>query len=441
MQKKTIPAQLVFIFFLLSCFLCCTPSSKEIQLKKDLTQRYNAQQTYFALISDLDAKEQAIVSYVENLSLEEKLSQLFLVNLEGNAKFNPVEYNKLGEPLIPGGYLFFSYNVADTPEKVRNFTDSIGKFCIEHSKIPPLLCVDQEGGVVNRLKFITTMLPSCELVSSRMDVKAAENLYYAQALQMAALGFHMNLAPVAEAAVDTNREFLGTRSFGDKEAVKKYATAAVKGFETGGILSVLKHFPGNTNDDPHTGLPEITLSAEELEVQYLEPFMHLLKSNPSAVLMSHARTTAFDAKNPACLSPYWVTEILRNRYGYPGIVISDDIFMAALEKNGFPAETATIMAIEAGIDIIMLSEKKFGSALQVLLKKAREESDFEKRITQSVLRIVKAKIKTGILSLVKNKSAYTVSVTEVDCQDWKSNFDFAKEKGQNIYNEYFGGMK
>ena len=155
------------------------------------------------------------------------------------------------------------------------------------------------------------------------------------------------------------------------------------------------HFPGNTNTDPHTGLPEIKLSEVEL-LKSIESFRVLVQYNPAAVLMSHARTSAIDNGVPACLSKVWVTYILRNQYGYEGLIFSDDIFMGALADNGYPPEVAAISAVEAGIDCIMISEKRFAKAGKVLYKRALQDKDFARKIDEAVLRILKYKIEAGL---------------------------------------------
>ncbi len=438
-MKKSNKILFVFnlIFFLFVSF-SCSNAEKE-QIEKDLLFRANAKETYLAIQQDKLKKEQAIFSFVENLSLNERISQLFLVNLEGNKKFTPVEFYDDGKPMVPGGYLFFSYNVADTAEDVANFTASIGSFCKENQIIPPLLGIDQEGGLVNRLRKVTSALPSAKLIAERLSPSQAEEYYETQGKQMSAMGFHLNLAPVAEALDQGNSAFLDTRSYGDSETVEKYAESAVTGYKNGNILAVLKHFPGNTNDDPHTGLPEIKLSEKDLENNYLKPFQNLLESKPAGVLMSHARTSAFDSQKPACLSEYWVTKVLRNKYNYEGLIFSDDIFMAALEKNGFPPDVAVVMAIEAGIDVIMLSEKRFGSALNVLGKIAESDENFANKIFQSVCRIVKAKIDAGILSIERNGEGYIVKLNTNDNIIFDEVFDEANQQGKILYQKYFGG--
>ena len=212
------------------------------------------------------------------------------------------------------------------------------------------------------------------------------------------LGFHVNLAPVVEICTDSNSDFLAERSFGNADKVVSYGTSAIMAYENNGIGTVLKHFPGNTNTDPHTGLPEIKLSEKEL-YESLEPFEKLIKLKPSGILMSHARTEAVDSEVPSCLSHVWVTEILRNKYGYEDIIFSDDIFMGALASNGYLPEKAVVMAVEAGIDCIMISEKRILKPARVLYQTACENPEFAAKIDAAVKRIQRFKLDFGLLVL------------------------------------------
>lgn len=385
----------------------------------------------------------AVQSFVQGLAPVQRYSQLFLVNLEGDREFYPVESFWWGESpeqaLIPGGYLFFSYNVADSAEEVASFTSSIQNYCLERGEVPPLLAVDQEGGDVSRLRRIASTLPSAQEVALAMDCGQARELYAAQAAQLRLLGFHLNLAPVAEATNGHNSAFLDTRSFGSLPAMEDFARAAVAGFQEGGIGAVAKHFPGNTNDDPHTGLPEIALSREELQELYLEPFRRIIQqSSPWAVLMSHARTASHDKEHPACLSRYWVTEVLRGEFGYEGLVLSDDIFMAALEKNGFPPERSAMMAVEAGVDVIMLSEKKFGPVLRLLLDRSAADAEFKALLDAAVERVLTAKVRCGLLSFERSERGLELVAAQKEV--WSQDeFQASYNQGMELYTAAFGG--
>ena len=404
-------------------------SQVEIQRNLQLQQELQKKQ----------AQQAALQNFIQSLDPVQRYSQLFLVNLEGNTSFRPVESLQWEEvpeqALVPGGYLFFSYNVADSAQKVADFTASIQSWCQSNQTLPPLLAIDQEGGLVNRLRSVTSSLPSAQEVAETMTSQQAQELYRLQGSQMQHLGFHLNLAPVAEATSSHNQAFLDTRSYGPLPQMEDFARAAIAGFQEGGIGAVAKHFPGNTNDDPHTGLPEIALSQQELQQLYLEPFRRILQeSKPWAVLMSHARTAVYDGETPACLSRFWVTEMLRQDFGYEGLILSDDIFMAALEKNGFPPERSVMMAVEAGIDVIMLSEKKFGSVLKLILDRSREDESFKSLLDASVERILLAKVQAGLMSFQEDESGLSLVCNESVANHWnEAEFQNLHRRGQELY--------
>ena len=404
-------------------------SQEEIQRNLQLQQELQKKQ----------AQQAALQNFIQSLDPVQRYSQLFLVNLEGNTSFRPVESLQWEEvpeqALVPGGYLFFSYNVADSAQKVADFTASIQSWCQSNQTLPPLLAIDQEGGLVNRLRSVTSPLPSAQEVAETMTSQQAQELYRLQGSQMQHLGFHLNLAPVAEATSSHNQAFLDTRSYGPLPQMEDFARAAIAGFQEGGIGAVAKHFPGNTNDDPHTGLPEIALSQQELQQLYLEPFRRILQeSKPWAVLMSHARTAVYDGETPACLSRFWVTEMLRQDFGYEGLILSDDIFMAALEKNGFPPERSVMMAVEAGIDVIMLSEKKFGSVLKLILDRSREDESFKSLLDASVERILLAKVQAGLMSFQEDESGLSLVCNESVANHWnEAEFQNLHRRGQELY--------
>jgi len=256
---------------------------------------------------------------------------------------------------------------------------------------------------------------------------------------MKALGFHLNLAPVVESLNDLNRFFLADRSYGSVRDAILFGTAAVNGYENSGIGAVLKHFPGNTNMDPHTGLPEIGLDRMRIETELVAPFSAVIRRTPSGILMSHARTTAFDPTVPACLSVYWVTDVLRKRENFTGLVFSDDIFMDALKDNGFPPEKAAVMAVEAGVDCIMLSEKRFAPVARIILRKMRTDPSFSEKVDEAVARVVRWKIRMGILAFCcDDKGQWSMAVpSPMSISNRLSDFRNARDENIRLYRDFF----
>lgn len=466
MQKKI--RILAFSITLLLLFSCS--NKEQIITEKEKNTHKSAVDVQLWINSIFAQKADVLNSFIKEMPLEEKIGQLFIENLEGNKNFRPVEkINEINTKktdddtfIIPGGYLFFSFNIADKAEDIISFTDSIKKYCYENNRIPPFLAVDQEGGYVNRLKKINGPLPSAENVAAKFSLSDTYDLYSLQAKQMKILGFNMNLAPVCEVCTEDNEKFLTERSFGDSNKVIDFGKICINAYEDNQIAAVLKHFPGNTNTDPHTGLPEITLSYKNL-FDSLEPFKQLLQEKPAGILMSHARTTEIDSEVPACLSNIWVTEILRNQFNYEGIIFSDDIFMAALSSNGFKPEKAVIMAIEAGIDCIMISEKRIAKPAKVLYEKAINDEIFAQKIDSALKRIILFKLNNGILKYTEDgkggykivinqqknnivsesnitQSTFAISISDKKLSTMEeklTEFDKLKQQNTTLYNKYF----
>ncbi len=440
------PFFLITLAVLVPCLLGCGAGSTETAVKfHEETVQRNEQ---FLIDS-------AINGYLFSLPPEQRISQIFLVNIEGNIKYRPSEYSDEIDsyagsshvPLVPGGAILFAYNIADSAEDMIGYMASVADYCESNNIARPYIAIDQEGGYVARLRKMTSPLPSNEDVASRLTPNEAYELYSLQAKQMRALGIDMNLAPVCESLNEGNRDFLINRSFGDIVKSTGYSLVAVEAYQDNGVGTVLKHFPGNSNTDPHSGLPEINLTKEELYYQTIIPFSFILSASPTAVLMSHARTKTFDSENPASLSHTWVTGKLKKELDFGGLILSDDIFMGALSKNGFPPDIAAVKAIEAGIHVIMLSEKRFGSVARTLLSYAETNPDFEKKLVEAEKKVLEFKLRTGILKMEKDSDdGYKiVQSTDNDQNGSKENrlkiFHETKRSGELFYTQIYKQRK
>lgn len=452
-----VTALAVTIFFLFSC-----SSKNKKQNEKELKAHKSALETYTLLKEQQDKN---ILEIMDILSIDEKLAQIFLINLENDDKFLAVEWyekpftkiteytdssdktkymsSKSKRTLMPGFYIFFGYNIADNPEQIIGFTDSILEEAKENYLVPPFMSIDAEGGWVNRLRKVGGPLPECARVSECLNPVQSYELYSAAAKQLKSLGFNINLAPVSEIDSENNHEFLDGRSFGNFDQVVDYSTFCINAYQNNGVMTVVKHFPGNTNVDPHIGLPKIDMTEEDFETT-MECFSKVLQAKPDAVLMSHAIVESKD-KTPACLSKYWINDVLRGQLKYDGLIFSDDIFMAALIENGYKPETASRMAIEAGINCIMISEKKFGHWMKLIKKNYLEDENIRKKIDDSVYRVLKLKLKYGLI----NRENLSPERKYADCLDFdiKSEMPSVKSRAEifnqnknyatDIYKKYF----
>ena len=434
-----------FIFSLFSFFFFGVLASCSKKLTPEQIAAQKAKEEELRLEKIESAKNLAVSEYVDSLSDEVRVSQLFLVNIEGNEKFHAVEKSSSGSPLVPGGTLLFSYNISKDPLETYEYIKSIRDFYLENDNVPPYVAVDQEGGDVNRLRGLTSVLWGQKKVAASFSAEGARKLYSAQARQMRNLGFHLNLAPVVEVENESNKDFLETRTFGNLEKTLLYGKIAVEAYEENGIGVVLKHFPGNSGVDPHVGLPKINYSQSERD-SYFKPFEELLPKS-SAVLMSHAIMKPDFGDNlekydmPACFSSWWISDCVRGEFCFTGLVFSDDIFMGALAKNGYPPEVAVVKAIEAGVDVIMLSEKRFGHVAQILLEKSAENPELAKKIKNAAENVVRYKIKTGILEMTENPPASPDAENEIPSFMVRVNPEYDDFDLNRFNEDYKAGMK
>ena len=338
------------------------------------------------------------------MSPSAKASQVLMVGIDGKES-SPQNMHRHFDGVIPGAVLLFKYNIGDSPETVQRYIDSCSRsFYSLGTKIPVLFAIDHEGGDVVRTGNVLSRLPSAQSVATGHRLDQAQTLYALSGIQLASLGIRMNLAPVAEAKTVFNKEFLGSRTFSDsKETVVSFAGAALRGYRSSGVLTVLKHFPGNGEGDPHTGLPRLDVTRRELLETYAGTFTSLLAEKPDAILVSHIIVSSIDPDTPFCLSQEGVTGLLRKAMGFNGVVITDDISMGALVKNGYPSSVAAVLALEAGCDMIMTSAPDIRAISSAIAERASKDSRFSARLDEAVRRILVMKSKIGLVNTAQER--------------------------------------
>lgn len=393
------------------------------------------------------SKQKALQSYISKFSDNEKIAQLFMINIDGSTIFT--QDNDFNEGLAPGAFLFFSFNIANTAQNIISFTDSVYEYY--DSSIPPFLTIDHEGGMVHRLRSITSPLASQLLVSSYCSLEESKVLYKNAAKQLKMLGFSFNLAPVVEPLLDLNQSFLLDRSYGSIQDCISYSSGMINEYSNQGLLCAVKHFPGNTNADPHIGLPVISLSKNDFYTIMIEPFKKILKNvdNKTAVLLSHAVVPEIEENVPACFSQILVSHILRENLNFDGLILTDDIIMGAIADFGYDSNTAVEQAILAGADMIMSSQKRFIHLVDYLSDKRKDNSELDKRINQSFMRIIQAKIDTGILYYSQHKSYFfpplpvicevriKTKTPDLSYNERYEEFSLYKQEGEALYSSFF----
>jgi beta-N-acetylhexosaminidase len=299
----------------------------------------------------VDARARRIV---RSMDLGSKAGQLIMLSLPGSRNLPP-EGRAIIESCRPGAVLLFGFNAKGGPEALREYTSGI-QDAASGFVVPILVAVDHEGGLVQRLVSDGfTPLPSPQESGRMLDPEGVEIMASLSARELAAVGVRMNLAPIAEASLDGNRAFLGSRSYSsDVNLAARLAASFSRGMEHSGVGTVYKHFPGNSAADPHVGLPVLQGSAEDIERELVRPFRRALRAyKPMAVMLSHAKAPAIDPERPSSLSPA-IVKLLREDLRFRGVIITDDLEMGALRGFCGIPESA-VMAVEAGADMLMFS--------------------------------------------------------------------------------------
>ena len=292
---------------------------------------------------------------VEKMSLRNKIGQLFAFGYNGkDIKGSPT---KIINGLRPGSIITFRRNIS-SPSKMAQLNYQLAELTIKKTGLVPFIMVDQEGGLVTRIRT-NPLPPSALSIGMTQNSSYSEQVGELTGRLLKGLGFHINLAPVVDSSNPYKKSFIGNRSYGkEPDIIQKMAQSFVKGLNRENILATFKHFPGHggLTQDSHLKLPTKLSTLEELETNEAKPFRELISSNlPFALMVAHIAFPNIDESGrPATFSRILINDLLRNKYRYNGLVITDDLGMAGAHFIPDIGERA-VAAIEAGCDIIIMT--------------------------------------------------------------------------------------
>lgn len=292
---------------------------------------------------------------IENMSLEEKVGQLFMTYFSGE------EVNEEARTLIEnhhlGGVIYYNWsNGLYDAFQIQNLSYDLQKVASQSDHWPLFIAADQEGGLVARLQNGFTEFPGNAALGRCSDPHLSEKAAYAIGLEINAVGINMNLAPVADINVNPRNPIIGIRSFGsDIDETVKHVERSIIGYLRAGILPVLKHFPGHgdVTVDSHKTLPSINKSIEEIGNAELKPFAELNNLSP-AIMSGHLLVPEYDENRCATVSPIIIKNILKKRLGFEGLTITDSLTMSGVLDQTKTVEEASIQAFLAGHDILLI---------------------------------------------------------------------------------------
>lgn len=333
-----------------------------------------------------EEKAEKIVAYMSDA---QKVGQLMMIGVQGTELDADASYMLTEFP--NGNVILFDRNMK-TPEQVRALTSDIRQTVMKNTGVPPLIGIDQEGGQVIRMEDYLPSMPSAAALG-QASPETAQQWAVRTGTALKDLGINANFAPVVD--LDSMYE----RSYGKTpEEVIPFAEAVIQGYTETGLFTSLKHFPGigKVRTDPHIDGDVVSLTREELDAEDGRPFRELIKmSDPmkTFVMVSNVTFPEIDADNPACLSKIIMTEILREAYGFQGLILSDDMEMGAMAKH-YDFQEMGVRAIEAGADIVLVCHD-YGHEQEVyngLLKAYREGRLDKQAIDEKVKHIVLVKL-------------------------------------------------
>ena len=348
-----------------------------------------------------------IAEAVAAMTTEQKVSQLLVAGIEGT---------QLGQDAVQavqdyqvGGVILFGRNV-ESAWQLAELTNGLKDLNGDYT--PLFLCVDQEGGRVDRMPPEVERTPSAWSVGQTLDTEGVGAAYGALlAEECAAFGFNMDFAPSLDIWSNPDNTVIGDRAFGnDWEWTAFFGMSAVESMEEqGGVIPVVKHFPGHgdTLVDSHVALPVVDKSLEELWQSELVPFNMTLnqedyfgaQAGPSApaVMVAHILLSQVDPDYPASLSHRVVTGLLREEMGFDGVVCTDDLTMGAV-SNTYGMGEAAVLAVEAGCDLLLVCHgaDNLTAARDALLEAADSGRISPERLDESVKRILSLKAEYGL---------------------------------------------
>ncbi len=286
--------------------------------------------------------------------LKKKIGQMFMCG------FNSLEINDHIEKMIDeyylGNIILFSRNL-ESKEQVKLLNDNLKKAITEKTGFDPLISIDEEGGSVSRMRNILGEFLGHYGVGTLNNKDIAWEIGVDVGAKLYDLGINMNLAPVADINSNPKNIGIGIRSFGsDSELVRDMAFAMAKGYEKSNVLPTFKHFPGlgDLMADTHHDLPKLDKTLEELEARELIPFVYGIENGIKSIMVSHVNVHALDKEYPASMSKAVITDLLKEKLGYKGLIMTDCFEMGAIQNN-YGIGEAVVIAINAGVDIFDIS--------------------------------------------------------------------------------------
>ncbi|SER36971.1 beta-N-acetylhexosaminidase [Natrinema salaciae] len=335
-----------------------------------------------------------VTTDVSEMDLATKVGQLFVIGFDGPELTD--DLRTLLTERRCGNVVYFSRNV-ETPEQVATLTKRLRRLVLEEGAgVPPFVMADQEGGVVSRLGWGTT-LPSQMCIGASADPALARTAGETVAAELAALGINFNLAPVLDVNNNPRNPVIGVRSFGEDPAlVSELGVELAQGMQSQGVIACGKHFPGHgdTSTDSHHELPVVDHDRERLEAVEFAPFRRAIEAGIDAVMTTHVSFPAIAEApaTPATVSAAVQRRVLRDELGFDGLLVTDGMEMRAIADTIGTAD-GCVRALDAGCDLLLVchTPETQADAVDAVIDAVESGRLDERTIDAAVERIVRYK--------------------------------------------------
>ena len=299
----------------------------------------------------------------------------------------PDDLRALAREFDLGGVIFFSRNV-ESPEQVAELSHEARTLARE---IPLWVSVDQEGGRVARLKAPFTVWPPMLTLGRSGDEQLAARFARALAAELKAVGITLDYTPVLDIRTNPRNPVIGDRALAERaEDVARLGRAIIETLQAEGVAACGKHFPGHgdTGVDSHHELPLVEHPPDRLEAVEMVPFRAAIGAGVAAIMTGHLLVPALDEQRPATLSPAIVEGWLRQKLGFDGLVLTDDLGMKAISSR-YTLAQATVGALAAGCDAVLMcgiAQDEQAAALEAVIRAVEEGVLSQKRVEDSLAR-------------------------------------------------------
>jgi beta-N-acetylhexosaminidase len=344
-----------------------------------------------------------------------QIGQLLIIGFDGT-EMSP-RLRSLLTRLQPAGVILFARNIASGEQTHRLLNE-----CQSCVSTRLFTCVDMEGGRVDRFRNVTGPTPSAAQVFSSDDRRLYRKHGKIIGESCRTLGFNTDFAPVVDLALAASRNVMSSRAVSaDPKEVTRYAREFLAGLGSAGVLGAIKHFPGlgEANLDTHHELPNVGKPWKKLWEADIAPYRALRRESP-LILVSHAAYPAVTRNGtPASLSRKWITDVLRKKIGYRGLVVSDDLEMGGVLKAA-PIEQAAVEHVRAGGDLCLICHIEEGiiRSYEALVKEVERDAKFARRAKESITRVFALKKKSKELKR-RTPPPTAVKLEKVSRQLWE----------------------